>query len=245
VGAATWRFRNEQDQWVEKTALAMPHFCPGKLVGIKFKTIDGTKQFSQMPGSSTDALYAIEHLCPEASDVLILEGPEDAALAISHGFNAVAINAADAGVAASDTAALCRHSRIFLIGDQDPSGRTIEADLEVRIKKYGCEFTLERLAIFAEDIREFNLPPLRVKMTDSRAKEFLTKYRNACVELDALPPIELRNRIRSSVEQLLDNELWNRAVEVEQVELANIRDAVARWPKSKWDSDYQSREIEK
>ena len=122
---------------------------------------------------------------------------------------------------------------VFYLGDHDPSGRTIEADLATRIEMYGSIFTLSRLAIFAGDIRKFNLPPLRVKMSDSRAKEFLRKYNNACVELDALPRIELRKRIRSAVEQLLDRELWNRAIEVESVELASIRDTVARWPRSK------------
>jgi hypothetical protein len=128
---------------------------------------------------------------------------------------------------------------VFYLGDHDPSGRTIEADLVTRIGMYGSYFTLRRLAIFAGDIRKFNLPPLRVKMTDSRAKGFLRKYSNTCVELDALPPIELRRRIRDAVEQLLDRNLWNRAIEVESVELASIRDTVARWPRSKSGIDQQ------
>jgi hypothetical protein len=128
---------------------------------------------------------------------------------------------------------------VFYLGDHDPSGRTIEADLATRIEMYGSYFTLKRLAIFAGDIKKFNLPPLRVKMTDSRAKGFLRQYSNACVELDALPPIELRTRIRNAVEQLLDKKLWSRAVEVESVELASIRDTVARWPRSKSGADQQ------
>jgi hypothetical protein len=57
--------------------------------------------------------------------------------------------------------------RVFYLGDHDPSGRNIEADLEARIENYGARFTLRRLAIHARDIREFNLPQLRVKMSDS------------------------------------------------------------------------------
>jgi archaellum biogenesis ATPase FlaH len=141
-GAAKWKFRNEQNQWVEKAALTIPHYCAGKPVGIKFRSIDGTKLFSQMPGSSTDGLYAIAHLDPKAADVLILEGPEDAALAISHGFNAVGINAAGARPVASDIPTLCQYSRIFLAGDQDPPGqkamnelqRPLPADRVVRVR---------------------------------------------------------------------------------------------------------------
>lgn len=129
---------------------------------------------------------------------------------------------------------------VFYLGDHDASGRTIEADLLARIQKYGSHFKLKRLAIFAGDIRKFNLPPLRVKMTDSRAKEFLSKYSNACVELDALPPVELRRRIRDAVEQLLDRELWSRAIDIESIELDSIRDTVARWPRTKSGADQQS-----
>jgi len=132
-GAAAWKFRNEQDHWIEKTALAVPHFSAGMLIGIKFKTIDGTKLYSQMSGSSTDGLYALAHLDPKAAEVLMLEGPEDAALAISHGFNAVAINAANASVLASDIAALGQYSRIFLIGDQDPPGQKAMNELQRRL----------------------------------------------------------------------------------------------------------------
>jgi len=128
---------------------------------------------------------------------------------------------------------------IFYLGDHDPSGRTIEADLVARVGMYGSHFALKRLAIFARDIRKFDLPPLRVKMSDPRTKGFLSQFSDACVELDALPPIELRNRIREAVEELLDRNLWNRAIEVERVELASIRDTVARWPRSKSGTDQQ------
>jgi hypothetical protein len=132
-GAATWRFPDPQGQWVEKLAVTFLHYVSGKLVGIKFKTIDGTKLFSQMPGSSTDGLYALGQLDPNADDVLILEGPEDAALAISCGFNAVAINDAGAKVLGSDVASLCRHQRLFLVGDQDVAGKRAMGALEQRL----------------------------------------------------------------------------------------------------------------
>lgn len=129
-------------------------------------------------------------------------------------------------------ASISKPTTAFYLGDHDPSGRNIESDLKARIRKYGSgPFALKRLAIHATDITKFSLPPLRVKVTDSRAREFLSKYSNRCVELDALPPNELRRRIREAVEGLLDIKLWNRSVEIEQVELSSIADAVSRWPK--------------
>ena len=120
---------------------------------------------------------------------------------------------------------------VFYLGDHDPSGRDIESDVRKRVQHYGSgPFTMKRLAIFASDIKKYNLPPLLVKESDSRTAKFLGRYSNNCVELDALPPDELRRRIREAVTSLLDAELWNRAVAVEKVECASILEAVALWP---------------
>jgi len=119
---------------------------------------------------------------------------------------------------------------VFYLGDHDPSGRNIETDLYERIRSYGAKFVIKRLAIHAADIARFKLPPLRVKATDSRAADFLRRYSNRCVELDALPPSELRRRIKEAVTSMLDRALWDRAVMVEQVELESIQEVVSRWP---------------
>jgi hypothetical protein len=123
---------------------------------------------------------------------------------------------------------------VFYVGDHDPSGRMIEQDLfhRIRVDYHSGWFDLKRLAIFAEDIQAFNLPPLRIKDGDTRASSFRAKYGQECVELDALPPDELRRRIREAVTGLIDQELWDRAIRVEEVELQSIKDTVALWPKA-------------
>src|SRR5216684_541465 len=121
--------------------------------------------------------------------------------------------------------------RIYYLGDHDPSGRMIEDDLQRRIEHYTSkDLTLRRLAIFREDIEAFNLPPLRVKHSDSRARGFVAEHGGECVELDALPPAELRLRVRDAIEALIDRKLWDRAVRVETAELDSIRDTLNRWP---------------
>jgi hypothetical protein len=121
--------------------------------------------------------------------------------------------------------------QIYYLGDHDPSGRMIEDDLRRRIENYTFKnFTLRRLAIFREDIEVFNLPPLRVKPSDSRARGFVAEHGRECVELDALPPEELRSRVRRAIGNLIDRRQWDRAVKVETAELASIRDILNRWP---------------
>jgi 5S rRNA maturation endonuclease (ribonuclease M5) len=122
---------------------------------------------------------------------------------------------------------------VFYLGDHDPSGVDIQRDLRERVWSAlldldACpSLEIERLAIHASDIQDFNLPPLLVKDSDSRAAEFTAKHGPNCVELDALPPSELRRRIAEAVEGILDKEGWDRAVRIEGVELASIRDFVA------------------
>lgn len=120
---------------------------------------------------------------------------------------------------------------VLFLGDHDASGRDIERDWRKRLVENGSgPFELRRLAIHQEDIAKFNLPPQRVKFSDSRAHQFIKRYGNQCVELDALPPTELRRRIREAVEGLLDKTAWDRAVAVEQVEIQSIVETVSKWP---------------
>jgi hypothetical protein len=126
---------------------------------------------------------------------------------------------------------------VFYLGDHDPSGRCIEREAAERIRKYGSgRFAIQRLAIHAEDIAKFSLPPLRVKTkrdgdyADSRAEEFIAEYGSECVELDALPVSELRRRIREAVEAKIERTTWNRAVLAERAELESIEDFIANWP---------------
>jgi 5S rRNA maturation endonuclease (ribonuclease M5) len=131
--APSWPFIDAQGHTVRKPALAIPHSIADKLVGIKFRTIDGTKLFSQMPGSSVDGLYGRPLLDESAPDVLIVEGPEDCALAHTHAFNTLAINSASAKASEQDIKTMRRFKRIFLLGDQDPAGQKAMVALAQRL----------------------------------------------------------------------------------------------------------------
>ena len=108
---------------------------------------------------------------------------------------------------------------VFYLGDFDPSGKAIETDAARRVREYGSgSFTIRRLAIHKEDIAKFRLPPLRVKAADPRAGGFIRRYGRQAVELDALPPTELRRRLQNAIRALVDVEVWDRALRIEQAE---------------------------
>jgi hypothetical protein len=114
---------------------------------------------------------------------------------------------------------------VFYLGDHDPSGHGIEQDMHTRVQRAsGISFEMRRLAIHAADIRAFNLPPQKIKSTDSRAASFRRQFGDgaATVELDALPANELRRRISEAVIGLLDRDRWARALAVQEVEFTSI-----------------------
>lgn len=107
--------------------------------------------------------------------------------------------------------------KVFYLGDWDPSGAAIEDDVVRRVSGYGSgPFTITRLAIHKADIAQFNLPPLRVKSSDPRANGFLRQHGNQAVELDALPPTELRARLQKAIRGEVDLACWQRALLIEQ-----------------------------
>jgi hypothetical protein len=106
---------------------------------------------------------------------------------------------------------------VFYLGDFDPSGAAIEDDVARRVRAYDSGlFKIKRLAIFKADIAKFQLPSLRVKAIDPRAGEFIRRHGTAAIELDALPPTELRARLQKAIMDKVDLKRWERAQMVER-----------------------------
>ena len=145
---------------------------------------------------------------------------------------------------------------IYYLGDHDPSGKAMDEDLRKRVLSQCIElspdspieedngdphhswhFHFERLAIFTGDIKKYNLPPLLIKRdddgnpTDSRSEKYLAEHGDICVELDALPPDVLRERVRNAIEKHKNQTKWDRAILVEKAELASINAVVGKWAK--------------
>jgi hypothetical protein len=106
----------------ELPAISMPDFRDGKLIGVKYRSIEG-RAFSYARGSSQAGLFNRDGLDPYATAAYVFEGPLDAALAMTFGFNAVALNSATAKLTPADYTALKRYRRAYLVGDMDAAGQ--------------------------------------------------------------------------------------------------------------------------
>ncbi|MCL2745130.1 MAG: hypothetical protein FWE67_14900 [Planctomycetaceae bacterium] len=94
---------------------------------------------------------------------------------------------------------------ILYAGDHDPSGSDMSRDIESRLRQFGARFDFRRIALNREQVSRFNLPPNKIKDSDSRSRTYRSKFGTECWELDALPPSELVRIIDDSIEQHIDH----------------------------------------
>lgn len=113
----------------------------------------------------------------------------------------------------------------YYLGDFDPSGFDIERDLRAKLRRYGrADFEWTRLAVRPDDFEAFNIIPLPVKRTDTRARAFVAEHGRQCAELDALPPSELRDRVETAILSHVDREQWSRLQHIEGIEREAVQE---------------------
>jgi len=116
---------------------------------------------------------------------------------------------------------------ILYFGDFDPSGEEIFISLKKRLAFFGCQPEFLKCAIDKADIERYNLPPNSAKSKDVRSAKFIEKYGNACVELDALPPEVLADRINKEIQSRIDPAAFNRILKRQKRQAKKLRTALS------------------
>ena len=105
-------------------------------------------------------------------------------------------------VVAADVNATRRPAVLLYAGDHDASGEDIDRDFVART---GCWDVVRRVALSAEQVEEYELPPQPGKTTDSRAAQFVARHGALVqVELDALRPEVLRQLYSDAIADYWD-----------------------------------------
>jgi hypothetical protein len=93
---------------------------------------------------------------------------------------------------------------IYHLGDFDPSGVNAGEKIEETLRELAPDASIyfERIAVTPEQIDVWDLPTRPTKQSDSRAKGFGA----ISVELDAIPPDNLRGLVQMAIEQHLPPE---------------------------------------
>jgi hypothetical protein len=99
-----------------------------------------------------------------------------------------------------------RPTYVYVLTDFDPSGVSIAEKVEEELMERApsSDITVERLAVNREQIERWNLPTRPTKTTDTRASKFRSIHGTDSVELDAIPPDELRTLVRDAIESHMD-----------------------------------------
>lgn len=118
---------------------------------------------------------------------------------------------------------------ILHFGDHDPSGIDMTRDIRERLNLFGAPLQVRRLALNMAQVDEFDPPPNPAKVTDSRFEGYLLEYGAESWELDALEPSVLADLVRSNVESLRDEALWDEATEEQEEGRRLLGEAADRW----------------
>lgn len=97
---------------------------------------------------------------------------------------------------------------IYHFGDYDPTGLVSAKHIERKLRDFApnTEIYFERVAVTPEQIRSWNLPTRPTKRDNNRhAKNFVG---DSC-ELDAIPPLKLRELVRERMERHLNQRKYD------------------------------------
>jgi hypothetical protein len=116
-------------------------------------------------------------------------------------------------------------AHVYLLTDYDPSGLDIARQVEGRLRQFapGAEIRFERLAVTPDQIARWSLPTRPTKRTDSRS----VRFGGESVEVDAIPPDELRALVRDAIEQHVDPVAFEKTKQVEAEEREGLRRLLA------------------
>jgi hypothetical protein len=95
-----------------------------------------------------------------------------------------------------------RPTYVYVLTDFDPSGVSIaeKVEEELTARAWDSEIVVERLAVDREQIDRWSLPTRPTKASDARAARFRRLHGTDSVELDAIPPDELRKLVRDAID---------------------------------------------
>jgi hypothetical protein len=113
---------------------------------------------------------------------------------------------------------------ILYLGDHDPSGVDMVRDIRSRLEEFGTEINIESIALTDEQIAKYNPPPNPAKVTDPRAKSYISKYGPISWEVDAIRPDVLHKLVTEKIEININIGLFKSVKAQEQADILKLRE---------------------
>lgn len=118
---------------------------------------------------------------------------------------------------------------IIHLGDHDPSGIDMTRDIQERLQLFESNVRVHRIALTIDQVEEYNPPPNPAKATDARFETYQARFGDESWELDALEPKVIVGLIEDTVTDLIDQDVWDEAVERQKVAREQLTDVSERW----------------
>ena len=101
---------------------------------------------------------------------------------------------------------------VLVMTDHDPSGIVMHDDLLRRLPRYGGDFKVERIALTYDQITKYDLASNPTKLADSRKQRYIKEFGDRVWELDAIPPNDLKEMVKISIESFINTGVWNERI---------------------------------
>ncbi len=120
---------------------------------------------------------------------------------------------------------------LYYFGDHDPSGRLIPQVIERRLREFApdAEIHFEQVAVLSEQIVQWNLPTRPTKRGGTHSRDF----EGDSVEVDAIPPSDLRWLAEDCVTRHVDTDALARTLLIEKAEHASLVQIIGALPGAK------------
>ncbi len=118
-----------------------------------------------------------------------------------------------------------REIKVLYFGDLDPSGKDMPKYLRERLKEIDVNnVDVEETALNVADVTKYNLFKNPLKSKDKRLKWFKKTFNiNYGVELDALEPNVLRNRVKTAIKKYLDLKMFGDSISKDNGDRKNMK----------------------
>jgi len=122
-----------------------------------------------------------------------------------------------------------KDTTILHLGDHDPSGLDMTRDIQDRLRMFGSDVSVERIALNMNQIQEYDLPPNYAKPTDSRYAVYRDVYGDDSWELDALDPRVIAELITKKVLFMTEVKKRESLIKRQEKERVSIQEVANSW----------------
>jgi hypothetical protein len=102
-------------------------------------------------------------------------------------------------------------------------------DIQDRLRLFESNVQVQRIALNFDQIEQYDPPPNPAKATDSRFEDYQATHGDESWELDALEPKVIAGLVEDAVTDLIDQDVWDEAVERQKVARKQLTDVSRRW----------------